>query len=188
MKPGSTIFSYIYPAQNPDLLQKCADKNLTVFAMDQVPRVTIAQVNINIHGAWLYYDIYINYQMTFKGKSTTVYKELSMDTNLCRIWNLIWIIDLPWWSNELSDFVYLYGIEKLIGLNMVNKYFFVNDCNLFFIQAFDVLSSMANIAGYKSVILAANNFGRFFTGQITAAGKVPPAKVRKIAIFGIQYW
>ncbi|CAK8685581.1 unnamed protein product [Clavelina lepadiformis] len=86
MKPGSTIFSYIYPAQNPDLLQKCADKNLTVFAMDQVPRVTIA-------------------------------------------------------------------------------------------QAFDVLSSMANIAGYKSVILAANNFGRFFTGQITAAGKVPPAKI-----------
>jgi len=36
---------------------------------------------------------------------------------------------------------------------------------------------MANIAGYKSVVLAANEFGRFFTGQITAAGKVPPAKV-----------
>eukprot|EP00051_Salpingoeca_urceolata_P024271 m.424237 g.424237 ORF g.424237 m.424237 type:complete len:1095 (-) comp20212_c1_seq19:85-3369(-) len=44
-------------------------------------------------------------------------------------------------------------------------------------QAFDVLSSMANIAGYKAVVEAANNFGRFFTGQITAAGKVPPAKV-----------
>ena len=44
-------------------------------------------------------------------------------------------------------------------------------------QAFDVLSSMSNIAGYKAVIEGANHFGRFLTGQITAAGKVPPAKV-----------
>lgn len=44
-------------------------------------------------------------------------------------------------------------------------------------QKMDALSSMANIAGYRSVVEAANNFGRFFTGQITAAGKVPPAKV-----------
>lgn len=44
-------------------------------------------------------------------------------------------------------------------------------------QAFDTLSSMANIAGYRAVIEAANVFGRFFTGQITAAGKIPPAKV-----------
>src|SRR5210317_156938 len=44
-------------------------------------------------------------------------------------------------------------------------------------QKMDALSSMANIAGYRSVIAAGNNFGRFFTGQITAAGKVPPAKV-----------
>ena len=44
-------------------------------------------------------------------------------------------------------------------------------------QSMDVLSSMANIAGYRAVIEAANVFGRFFTGQITAAGKVPPAKV-----------
>jgi NAD(P) transhydrogenase subunit alpha len=41
----------------------------------------------------------------------------------------------------------------------------------------DVLSSMANIAGYRAVIEAAHEFGRFFTGQVTAAGKVPPAKV-----------
>jgi NAD(P) transhydrogenase subunit alpha len=41
----------------------------------------------------------------------------------------------------------------------------------------DVLSSMANIAGYRAVVEAANEFGRFFTGQVTAAGKVPPAKV-----------
>ena len=41
----------------------------------------------------------------------------------------------------------------------------------------DALSSMANIAGYRAVIEAANRFGRFFTGQFTAAGKVPPAKV-----------
>ncbi len=44
-------------------------------------------------------------------------------------------------------------------------------------QVFDALSSMANIAGYRAVVEAANNFGRFFTGQITAAGKVPPAKI-----------
>jgi NAD(P) transhydrogenase subunit alpha len=44
-------------------------------------------------------------------------------------------------------------------------------------QSLDVLSSMANIGGYRAVIEAANVFGRFFTGQITAAGKVPPAKV-----------
>lgn len=44
-------------------------------------------------------------------------------------------------------------------------------------QALDALSSMANIGGYRAVIEAAHHFGRFFTGQITAAGKVPPAKV-----------
>ena len=44
-------------------------------------------------------------------------------------------------------------------------------------QSLDVLSSMANIAGYRAVVEAAHQFGRFFTGQVTAAGKVPPAKV-----------
>ncbi|MBB2988908.1 NAD(P) transhydrogenase subunit alpha [Mycolicibacterium iranicum] len=44
-------------------------------------------------------------------------------------------------------------------------------------QSLDVLSSMANIAGYRAVVEAAHRFGRFFTGQVTAAGKVPPAKV-----------
>nr|WP_216364858.1 MULTISPECIES: Re/Si-specific NAD(P)(+) transhydrogenase subunit alpha [unclassified Roseobacter] len=44
-------------------------------------------------------------------------------------------------------------------------------------QKMDALSSMANIAGYRAVIEAGNNFGRFFTGQVTAAGKVPPAKL-----------
>jgi NAD(P) transhydrogenase subunit alpha len=43
-------------------------------------------------------------------------------------------------------------------------------------QKMDALSSMANIAGYRAIVEAANQFGRFFTGQITAAGKVPPAK------------
>ncbi len=47
-------------------------------------------------------------------------------------------------------------------------------------QKMDALSSMANIAGYRAVIEAASFFGRFFTGQITAAGKVPPAKVMVI--------
>jgi NAD(P) transhydrogenase subunit alpha len=44
-------------------------------------------------------------------------------------------------------------------------------------QSMDVLSSMSNIAGYRAVIEAAHEFGRFFTGQVTAAGKVPPARV-----------
>ncbi len=44
-------------------------------------------------------------------------------------------------------------------------------------QSMDVLSSMANIAGYRAVVEAAHDFGRLFTGQVTAAGKVPPAKV-----------
>ncbi|KAB5574612.1 hypothetical protein PHYPO_G00211010 [Pangasianodon hypophthalmus] len=86
LKKGSTLVSFIYPAQNPELMERLAQRHSTVLAMDQVPRVTIA-------------------------------------------------------------------------------------------QSYDALSSMANIAGYKAVVLAANNFGRFFTGQITAAGKVPPAKV-----------
>ena len=49
-------------------------------------------------------------------------------------------------------------------------------------QAYDVLSSQANIAGYRSVIEAANNFPRFFAGQMTAAGKVPPAKVLVLGV------
>jgi NAD(P) transhydrogenase subunit alpha len=44
-------------------------------------------------------------------------------------------------------------------------------------QKMDALSLMANIAGYRAVVEAGNNFGRFFMGQMTAAGKVPPAKV-----------
>jgi NAD(P) transhydrogenase subunit alpha len=47
-------------------------------------------------------------------------------------------------------------------------------------QKLDALSSMANIAGYRAIVEAANAFGSFFTGQITAAGKVPPAKVMVI--------
>ncbi len=50
-------------------------------------------------------------------------------------------------------------------------------------QKMDALSSMANIAGYRAVIEAANNFGSFFTGQITAAGKIPPAES-----FGYRCW
>ncbi len=44
-------------------------------------------------------------------------------------------------------------------------------------QKMDALSSMANIAGYRAIIEAANLFPRFFTGQVTAAGKIPPAKI-----------
>ncbi len=67
-------------------------------------------------------------------------------------------------------------IDELAKKKMTN---FAMDCvpRISRAQVFDALSSMANIAGYKAVIEAANHFGRFFTGQITAAGKVPPAKV-----------
>ena len=86
IKEGATLISYIYPAQHQALLEKLAAKNITVMAMDCVPRISRA-------------------------------------------------------------------------------------------QSLDALSSMSNISGYRAVIEAANQFGRFFTGQVTAAGKVPPAKI-----------
>jgi len=82
----ATLYSFLYPGQNPDLIKALATRKLTAFGMDCVPRISRAQV-------------------------------------------------------------------------------------------FDALSSMANISGYRAVVEASNHFGRFFTGQITAAGKVPPAKV-----------
>lgn len=86
IKEGASLISFIWPAQNPELMEKLSSKNINVMAMDAVPRISRA-------------------------------------------------------------------------------------------QALDALSSMANIAGYRAVVEAAHEFGRFFTGQITAAGKVPPAKV-----------
>ncbi|STY61202.1 NAD(P) transhydrogenase subunit alpha [Mannheimia haemolytica] len=86
IKEGVTLVSFIWPAQNPQLMEKLQSKKINVLAMDAVPRISRA-------------------------------------------------------------------------------------------QALDALSSMANISGYRAVIEAANAFGSFFTGQITAAGKVPPAKV-----------
>jgi NAD(P) transhydrogenase subunit alpha len=85
LREGGHLISFIWPAQNPDLLDRLKARNATVMAMDSVPRISRA-------------------------------------------------------------------------------------------QKADALSSMANIAGYRAVIEAASRFGRFFTGQITAAGKVPPAK------------
>lgn len=86
IKEGATLISFIYPAQNPQLMEKLLAKKINVLAMDAVPRISRA-------------------------------------------------------------------------------------------QSLDALSSMANISGYRAVIEAAHEFGSFFTGQITAAGKVPPAKV-----------
>jgi NAD(P) transhydrogenase subunit alpha len=86
LNPGTTLISFIWPAQNPELMEKLAARNINVMAMDSVPRISRA-------------------------------------------------------------------------------------------QSLDALSSMANIAGYRAIVEAAHEFGRFFTGQITAAGKVPPAKV-----------
>ncbi|HEY5643735.1 MAG TPA: Re/Si-specific NAD(P)(+) transhydrogenase subunit alpha [Woeseiaceae bacterium] len=86
LRKGQTLISFLWPAQNPELLKKLSESGATVLAMDSVPRISRA-------------------------------------------------------------------------------------------QKADALSSMANIAGYRAVVEAAQHFGRFFTGQITAAGKVPPAKV-----------
>jgi NAD(P) transhydrogenase subunit alpha len=87
LKPGTTLISFIWPAQSPDLMQKLATRKLTVLAMDSLPR-------------------------------------------------------------QLSR-----------------------------AQKMDALTSMASISGYRAVIEAANAFGRFFNGQVTAAGKIPPARV-----------
>lgn len=86
LKSGQTLICFLWPAQNPELLNQLAERGVTAIAMDSVPRISRA-------------------------------------------------------------------------------------------QKVDALSSMANIAGYRAVVEAAQHFGRFFTGQITAAGKVPPAKV-----------
>lgn len=86
LKDGATTVSFLYPAQNKELLEMLSKKKINVLAMDMVPRISRA-------------------------------------------------------------------------------------------QSMDALSSMANIGGYRAVVEAAQHFGRFFTGQITAAGKVPPAKV-----------
>jgi NAD(P) transhydrogenase subunit alpha len=83
------LITFLWPAQNPELLKKLSEKKVTALAMDSIPRISRA-------------------------------------------------------------------------------------------QKMDALSSMANIAGYRAVVEAAQHFGRFFTGQITAAGKVPPAKVMVI--------
>ncbi len=74
----------------------------------------------------------------------------------------------PGQSEELMDLVNSKG-ANVIAMDMVPR--------ISRAQKMDALSSMANIAGYRAVIEAGNNFGRFFTGQVTAAGKVPPAKV-----------
>jgi len=86
MKEGSTLYSFLYPKQNQELVEAATQRGVNTFAMESVPRISRAQV-------------------------------------------------------------------------------------------FDALSSMANISGYKAVIESAHHFGRLFTGQMTAAGKMPPAKV-----------
>ena len=86
LRSGQILISFLWPAQNPDLLKDLTDRGVTAMAMDYIPRISRA-------------------------------------------------------------------------------------------QKMDALSSMANIGGYRAVVEAAQHFGRFFTGQITAAGKVPPAKV-----------
>ncbi|KAK6766800.1 hypothetical protein RB195_026214 [Necator americanus] len=83
-------------------------------------------------------------------------------------------------NSTLISFVYP-ATNKMVVDELAKKHMNViaMDCvpRISRAQVFDALSSMANIAGYRAVVEAAHHFGRFFTGQITAAGKVPPAKV-----------
>ena len=83
-------------------------------------------------------------------------------------------------KSTMFSFLYPAQNKELVDVLLKNgANAFAMDCvpRISRAQSMDALSSMANIAGYKAVILAANHFGRFFTGQITAAGKVPPAKM-----------
>ncbi|CAF0791898.1 unnamed protein product [Adineta steineri] len=83
-------------------------------------------------------------------------------------------------KSTLISFIYPIQNKALVDqLTQKQLNVFAMDCipRISRAQVFDALSSMANIAGYKAVIEAANSFGRFFTGQITAAGKSPPAKI-----------
>ena len=80
----------------------------------------------------------------------------------------------------LICFVYPARNEELIKILSAKKInLLAMDCvpRISRAQSMDALSSMANVAGYRAVVEASHSFGRFFTGQITAAGKVPPAKV-----------
>ena len=89
-------------------------------------------------------------------------------------------IDLAQDQTRIVSFLWPAKNEKLLGaLNKKSITSLAMDCvpRISRAQKLDALSSMANIAGYRAVIEAANEFGSFFTGQITAAGKVPPAKV-----------
>ncbi|XP_074027106.1 NAD(P) transhydrogenase, mitochondrial [Leptinotarsa decemlineata] len=83
-------------------------------------------------------------------------------------------------DSTLISFMYPAQNQKLIeqlAQKKINA--FAMDCipRISRAQVFDALSSMANISGYRAVVEAANHFPRFFSGQITAAGKVPPAKI-----------
>tara|TARA_B100000161_G_scaffold264929_1_gene239366 strand:- start:368 stop:1891 length:1524 start_codon:yes stop_codon:yes gene_type:complete len=89
-------------------------------------------------------------------------------------------IDLMKQGASLISFAYPArneNILKAVGKKGVN--WLAMDCvpRISKAQSMDALSSMANVAGYRAVVEASHEFGRFFTGQITAAGKVPPAKI-----------
>ena len=83
-------------------------------------------------------------------------------------------------GSTLICFVYPARNEELIKVLAERKInLLAMDCvpRISRAQSMDALSSMANVAGYRAVVEASHEFGRFFTGQITAAGKVPPAKI-----------
>jgi len=89
-------------------------------------------------------------------------------------------VDLMKPGNLVYSFLYPAQQTALVELLKQKKVTsFAMDCvpRITRAQVFDALSSMSNIAGYKAVVEAAHHFGRFFSGQMTAAGRLPPAKV-----------
>lgn len=165
MKDASTLISFIYPAQNPELMDMLSKKKATVLAMDQVPRVTIAQG----------YDA-LSSMANIAGYVHGAFKACIVDC----------LRPVEW---SAPVFLYSCLINKMLDYRPrleKGKHFFrcFSNCSIFlsFLHVAHLYSLFSLLwipclFRYKAVVLAANSFGRFFTGQITAAGKVPPAKV-----------
>ncbi|MGR9099778.1 MAG: Re/Si-specific NAD(P)(+) transhydrogenase subunit alpha [Gammaproteobacteria bacterium] len=110
-----------------------------------------------------------NSDIIFKVRAPEMHPKMSVDeaellNEGCTLISFIWPAQYPDLIKKLSS-----KKVNVLAMDSIPRISRAQKC--------DALSSMANIAGYRAVVEAAQNFGRFFTGQITAAGKVPPAKV-----------
>ncbi|MEO0575360.1 MAG: Re/Si-specific NAD(P)(+) transhydrogenase subunit alpha [Pseudomonadota bacterium] len=114
-------------------------------------------------------DLYERSDIILKVRQPEHHAELGIDeTDLLREGQVLISFLWPGQNSELVETLAAKGVQAL-AMDSVPR--------ISRAQKMDALSSMANIGGYRAVIEAAQHFGRFFTGQITAAGKIPPAKV-----------